>query len=138
MPSLSGAFLTVPPCRDLVCLMSRALFIGPIIRHLILCLPCPALIVVVVIGDLWVLLWREQRSGCLQLSSVIELAIETGTQFLLDKCLLTEYWEGLLKPLMCCNWEHVESSETSVVVSSHAKVLSALGEVTGILLALVP
>lgn len=39
---------------------------------------------------------------------------------------------------MCCKWEHLETSETSVVVSSHAKLLSAPGEVTGILLALVP
>ena len=79
VPSLSGCFLTIPPCRDLFCLMSRALFIGPIIRHLILCLPCPALIVVVVVGDLWVLLWREQRSRCLQLSSIIELARDRHT-----------------------------------------------------------
>lgn len=79
VPSLSGCFLTIPPRGDLFCLMSRALFIGPIIRHLILCLPCPALIVVVVVGDLWVLLWREQRSGCLQLSSVIELARDRHT-----------------------------------------------------------
>lgn len=62
------------------------------IRHVVLyCLSYPALVAAVVVDDLWVLLWKEQRSGRHCVSSIIELGIETSTQKVFGKHLLPEH-----------------------------------------------